>query len=174
MKNLSLNEYTLWLESESEKYTRLKNIIVDFSTEAQSPLFEPHVTLLGGISIAMTVEKIIEKMKTLTEKKRTITLSLTATHSSDSYYQSIFLECKKTKVLASLNHKAQKLFSQTGEYNPHLSLLYSNISQTKKNLLLKKISHKIVLPLNFVVDKISLWKALGLAERWQKIYDIFW
>ena len=169
--NKPLKEYSLWLEPKGKEYDELKNIIVDFSVETQSPLFDPHVTLLGGIT--MPVEKIMEKMKILIERKRTITLSLTAIDSTDLYYKSVFLECEKTNELMELNHEAQKLFAQAQEYNPHLSLLYSNISQIKKDLLLEKISHELVLPLSFRANSLSLWKAFGRADEWQRVYDLF-
>ena len=171
MSTRSLHEYSLWLEPKGEKYDQLKNIIVDLSIATRSPLFDPHLTLLGGIT--MPVEKIIEKIKILAERSRAITLSLIATHSGDFYYKSIFLECEKTESLMNLNKEAQKIFSQPFEYNPHLSLLYSDVSQTKKDMLIEKINRKLILPLNFVVDTISLWEAFGPADKWQKIYNVF-
>ena len=164
-----MNEYSLWLEPKGEEYKQLKNVIIGLSTETQSPAFDPHVTLLGGIT--MPIEEITKKMKILMQGGKPITLSFITVQSSKSYYKSIFLKCKKTRELMDLNYKAQKIFSISLEYHPHLSLLYSDAPKIIKEKFLEEIGYSPILSLNFRADSISLWHARGTADQWQKITE---
>ena len=53
-----------------------------------------------------------------------------------------------------------------------LSLSYMIMSRCEKDLLLKKVKNKLALPMNFLVNSMSLYKAFGTADQWQKIYEV--
>ena len=69
--------YTLWLIPDNNTYNKLSDLIVGLSSLHDTPQFEPHVTLLGGIVDPLDIA--IEKTEKLAKQLAPISASLTRT-----------------------------------------------------------------------------------------------
>lgn len=169
-KDYSLHEYTLWLEPEGEAHDMLQKKIAELSKEMGTPLYKPHVTLLGDFG--EDIEKIRENMKTLAQNQAPFKIAFSSIETNQDYYHSITLRCAENAELKKLNAKAQKLFLQSKKYAPHTSLLYGDVPEALKKKMLAKIISEPLSRYSFEACSISLWRAFGTADKWKKIVKI--
>lgn len=69
--------YSVWMTPSDDKDTfqKLKNTISHFSSTYDTPTFEPHVTLIGGIS-GLTQDQAIDTCKNLSNSIKVINFTL--------------------------------------------------------------------------------------------------
>lgn len=122
--------YSLWLVPDrgSEAYRRFDEVICELAAAwDDAPEFEPHVTILGGISEDQ--DTVLETTETLIQDQQPLELTFTAVQCSTTRYQCIFALIKPTLELLSLHQTAVQQFDILPEmYVPHLSLVYGDMS----------------------------------------------
>lgn len=159
--------YSLWLEPSGQTAYKLQERIKNLSEKYGTPLFSPHVTLLGGVSATET--KMIPIANTLVSSVEPFELELTKAGYLDTFYQSLFIHVKETNQLKSLRQNACRLFDiEDEEYMPHLSLLYGNLSQKQKENILNNIGREFYI--RFSVEKIVLMQTDGTPDKWRKVH----
>ncbi len=163
-----LDEYSIWLKPTSESFLKLKNLIGKIAEETDSPVFEPHVTLVGGIKNDQ--ESVLNILRSIRPYTIPLYLTLDSVGISDSYYKSLFLHCTNSEPLNELRKTYAEAFSSTGIFEPHLSLLYSNLSADIKEKIIEKYSITQILPLSIEIQDLELWHAHGTPDLWRKIY----
>lgn len=159
--------YSLWLEPSGQISFKLQERIKKLSKEHDTPLFSPHVTLLGGVKSTET--EMIPLTNTLASYVEPFELELTKAGYLDTFYQSLFIHVKETDELKKLRKNACRLYDiEDDGYMPHLSLLYGNFSQKKKEEILNMIGREFYI--RFPVEKISLMQTDGKPDKWQKVH----
>lgn len=159
--------YSLWLEPSGQIAYKLQERIKSLSEKYGTPLFSPHVTLLGGVSATET--KMIPIANTLVSSVEPFELELTKAGYLDTFYQALFIHVKETNQLTSLRRNACRLFDiENEEYMPHLSLLYGNLSQKQKEKILNNIGREFYI--RFPVEKIVLMQTDGTPDKWRKVH----
>lgn len=167
MKELAT--YSLWLEPTGDIAYKLQERIKKLSKEYDTPLFSPHVTLLGGLNSSQT--EAISLVDTLAASVKPFELKLTKAGYRDQFYQSLFAHVEETHQLKELRKTACRLFniSNSEEYIPHLSLLYGDLSQKKKERILNIIGREFYI--HFPVKGIMLMQTDGLPENWRRVHS---
>lgn len=162
-------KHALWLRPFGKPSFRLKELIHKLSKQFDTPLFEPHITLLSGLRQNET--ELIQLADTLAKSLDPFTIELTKTGCHDHYYQSVFVRVKKTQEFVEAQQIAEQLFdcSTDEKYFPHLSLLYGNISQNKKNRALNMMDRDF--NISFPVHSILLLRSEGSVKEWEKIHS---
>ena len=157
--------YALWLMPDETNHKALSKLIRQLSEQYHSPLFEPHITLLGKISGDETVLK--DSVQTLATQLSCIQISAGRPGTENTFYKRLFLETEPSEQLDHANQLAGKAFKLEGEYtwSPHLSLLYSNQSIRDKDL-----SHYG--GFNLKLNSLQLISAFGLPEDWRVLMSI--
>jgi 2'-5' RNA ligase len=159
--------YSLWLEPSGEIAYKLQERIKKLSKENGTPLFSPHVTLLGGIESTET--EMIPLTDTLSSYIEPFELELTKAGYLDTFYQSLFIHVKETTQLKELRRNACRLFNiEEEEYMPHLSLLYGDLSQKQKEKILNMIGREFYI--RFPVKKMVLMHTEGEPDKWRKVH----
>ena len=85
MKNL----YSLWITPPIKINGPLQKVITDLSAKYGSPEFEPHITLLGNISLDL--EPLKQKVGLLVSKLKPFPISFSEVSFSTTYFQSVFV-----------------------------------------------------------------------------------
>lgn len=161
--------YSLWLIPAGNVYKKLFNIINYLVKRYNSPIFEPHVTLLGGIS--GPEEKVLKKTEKLAFLIKPFKVKLTKISSEQYYLRALFVKAKGTSELLRANEMARKIFRVKSEqkYMPHLSLMYGSFPKPNKQKMIKEINEDLALQFEFT--SIHLFKTEGKVNKWHKIKE---
>lgn len=161
-------KHALWLRPFGDAAFELKQRIKDLSEHFNTPVFEPHITLLSGLRRGET--GLIQLTDTLAGSLSPFTVELSEIGYRDHYYQSLFIHVKKTPAFINAQDTAEKLFGcETDEtYMPHVSLMYGNIDVNEKNRVLNKMDRLVYL--QFPVHSLLLIRTEGEVKDWKKIH----
>ena len=161
--------YSLWLMPTGEVYNKFSDLIRRLAMEYSSPIFEPHVTLLG--ELMQSEEDIIRKTGQLAEGKEPFPVTLTTIDYQDFYFRALFVKVEETEPLILLHNRTKEVFGMQNiqVYMPHLSLLYGNFPQTAKERIIEGIGRNH--PAQFTVNNIHLFKTGKQVNTWYKVKE---
>ena len=89
-------------------YEKLSKLIIDLSTTHDTPKFEPHVTLLSGITDSRSLA--IQNAEKLANSSSPITATLTRIEFLELYYRCLFFCANKSSELMSVRTQAEDMF----------------------------------------------------------------
>ena len=152
---------------EGHSATRLKGIIEDLGARFKSPLFEPHITLLG--QAAGSKEEVLGKTAALAKSLTAFELNSNGLGFLDRYFQALFVKIKEAPGLMDANRIACQIFEREPAlpYMPHLSLAYGDFDVREKERAIAGISDGT--NFSFIADKIHLYATEGDPEDWHPI-----
>lgn len=157
--------FSLWLEPSGQIAFKLQERIKKLSKKHGTPLFSPHVTLFGGVESTGT--EMVPLTDTLASYVKSFELELTKAGYLDTFYQSLFIHVKETDELKKLRKNACRLYGTEDDgYMPHLSLLYGDLPQKKKEEILNIVGREFYI--RFPVNKLSLMQTDGKPDKWNK------
>jgi 2'-5' RNA ligase len=161
------NTYSLWLVPAERLYDRLYSLIQQLSRPYNTPEFEPHVTLLGGLT--GDLETIILKSATLASTMKYFNATLAALDHREEFYRCLFAHLEHTEAIMQANARARQVFGDVGKesYMPHLSLMYGSVNTRIKQKIIQTISTEI--HGTFTVEQFHLYSTTGLPDRWFRI-----
>ncbi len=156
--------YSVWLQPSGEVRAELAGIISRLSREHSTPLFEPHVTLIGELE--GQEQDLLSQTEQLARQLRPFVVQLGDVGCLDEFYRSMFIYVKKTEPVMTANAKARLVFRRESdaEYMPHLSLLYANMPQAIKETLVAQIGKTF--RQTFSVDRLHLVSTYGDTKDW--------
>jgi 2'-5' RNA ligase len=145
---------------------RLAELIRRLALQNGTPLFPPHVTLLG--SLREPEKRILETAEHLAQNSCPFPLKLSAPEGQEEFYRTLYLPAGSTRELESLHEQACRCFQRlnVSRFFPHLSLLYGSLDRpTKKNLISEiTLQH----PRCIQVEQLEVYATEGPVENWQK------
>lgn len=159
-------QYSIWLMPSGEVFSKFRNIISELALEQASPLFEPHVTLLGGIE--GNKEDMISKTFRLANFLQPVEIKLGEVAYLDEYFRSLFVKAE-SKALDGAHAMAQKIFGVKQKYEPHMSLMYGDFLPGKKKEIMKRIGSRF--DDKFVAESLKLFLTSGEVEYWKNIKE---
>ena len=145
----------------------LADTIYSLSHEFSSPLFPPHITLLGELS--GSEEVLVERSQAVARQIEPFSVELTTIAYLDMYYRALFLQVRQTHSLMNANQIARQAFGiQNDEpYMPHLSLLYGNFPSRAKESIIERLGPR--LSCAFEVARIHLHSTYGDTSTWEEL-----
>ncbi|MFH5832600.1 2'-5' RNA ligase family protein [Halalkalibaculum sp. DA3122] len=161
--------YSLWLRPFGDIAYSLHERIKKLSAQHDTPVFEPHVTLLGGLAAGETA--LTQLTDTLASSLHPFEILLTRAGYTDSFYQSLFVHAEKSEELVKARRNAERLFDvhPEEEFMPHLSLLYGNLTRREKERILNVMGREF--HTRFPVHNLLLIETTGKPESWKKIHS---
>lgn len=161
-------KYSLWLEPSGEIAFKLQERIKKLSKEHGTPLFSPHVTLLGGVNSSET--ELVPLANTLASSVEPFELKLTKAGYHNNFYQSLFIHVEQSNQLKELRNNACRLFDcgNREDFMPHLSLLYGELSQKQKERILNMVGREFFI--RFPVKNIMVMQTEGTPDQWRKVH----
>ena len=162
---MAIVKYSIWIIPPEPIFSQLSRIINETSYKYNSPVFEPHLTILGNIDhelgeIKQTVEKIVSDLDDLN-------LSFGPVSFSTTYFQSVLIRINSTAKLMQLHFDIKKLLKNENiVYMPHISLMYGNHDMETR----EKIALGINLRLNpFISKQIVIIPEKPEPEDWKPV-----
>lgn len=161
--------YSIWLIPKGDSYKKFSSFINRLSKQYSSPVFVPHVTLIGGLY--GKEESIIKKTAKLALLIKPFKIQLTKISAEQYYLKALFVKAKRTNELIGANKMARKIFRVKSEqkYMPHLSLIYGNFPKSTKNIMIKNINEDLALQFEFT--SVHLFETEGKVNEWHQIKE---
>lgn len=161
------NELSVWLVPLGDVCDQLAHLIMQLSQEYASPLFPPHVTLLGGLSGAE--QDIIARARQLAAQIEPFQAQLGSVDYLDNYHRALFVRLQETGPLLAANRTAREIYNCHNEprYMPHLSLLYGHFAPSVKQDIIARIGNRF--DLCFQATRIELHSTLGDTKDWYSL-----
>jgi len=161
------SSYYLWLMPEKETYNEFQTIIQDLSKAYGTPRFEPHVTLVSGLSGPDHL--LIEKIDAFALGKHKLSVTTKDIDYRRGFFTSLLLNIQKTPEIDRLNAQARKHLTPFGQgpYHPHLSVLYGDITSEEQKRIIAGLNcaGQTILfnSLKLVVGHadVSQWRVIG-------------
>jgi 2'-5' RNA ligase len=167
--------YSVWLVPDrgSEAYHQLEEAIEEYAQlDEDAPEFEPHITVVGGISGSESV--LEEGVRSLAEGQDVFDVEFAGVQCSTTRHQCVFLLVEPTAEVLFLHQEAVEVFDvDDGMYVPHLSLIYSDMDVEERLDLVESIDTS-VFPSTVQIGELVLVKTTGPASEWETVarYDL--
>lgn len=159
--------YALWLRPFGNIAFSLEQRIQKLAKQYNTSVFEPHVTLLGGLRGHQ--EKMISLTKTLASSLTPFDIVLTRAGSSDEFFRALFVYVQDTPELMRARELAEELFETDDQpFNPHLSLLYGTLDRQTRERILNTMGREY--HIRFRVKSLILVETGNQPEKWKKIH----
>ena len=159
---------SIWLIPAPEDAQYLQAIINNLAATYQAPAFDSHCTLYSPTDLpAAEVKQILERsgknMKSFYVKKATIS-------HTENIWKTIFIELLRSPELEQLQQAVISQFpnGQPYEFLPHISLLYKEMSDKKKEDIIRNLQVKN----SFKMDKIAAVRTGPNVDNWATVVEI--
>ncbi|KAL6282538.1 hypothetical protein ACE6H2_013467 [Prunus campanulata] len=150
------NVYSVWALPPDDVALRLKKLMQGLRDEFSGPEFEPHITVVGAISL--TPEDALNKFKS-------------ASRGLKAY------DAKVDRVVETSAHCCGHFgFNSSTPYMPHMSILYADLTEEEKKKAQEKAKSldESIGSLSFLVTRLALYKTdTGdkTLKSWEKIAE---
>ncbi|XP_058196416.1 cyclic phosphodiesterase-like [Rhododendron vialii] len=165
--------YSVFAIPPEDVTARLKKLMAGLRLEFGGPEFEPHVTVVGPVSL--TEDDAIDKFHAACQGVRAYTATVEKVATGTFFYQCVFLLLHPTPQVAEASSHCTGYFGYKSStpYMPHLSILYGDLSddekkktQEKANILDENIGN-----LSFQISSLALYETD--TEDWKKIAEFY-
>jgi len=155
--------FSLWLLLPREAHARFQAIIARLSAQLGTPAFEPHITLLGGLSGAE--EDLRQRTRVLACAIKPFEARLLKVAWLDDYYRCLFVEVAPSRALHDAHEAARQVFNQRSNagFYPHLSLVYGNLEEKEKTTILNEIGSRFDESIR--IEQLALYDTGGPVWR---------
>lgn len=154
--------YSLWIVPTGQTNVKSVNLVKKLASENQSPIFHPHITLLGDF--LYIEQEAIEKTKELVSGQKPFTIKLNEIGYEDFHFRTLFVRAEESVPLLALHNRAKEIFQKqdTPSYIPHLSILYGIYPTRLKEEIIKEIGKNQLA--QFKVASVHLVKGGEVAD----------
>ena len=170
----SKSRYSIWLmPAEENVFGELQSTINSISSRYSTPSFEPHVTLIAGIS--GIEDTVIESTHYLASRIDRSMVELGSIGRSREYFRSLFVRVQKNMEIEMAADLAKEVFERyyTREYTPHLSFMYADMQDSQKDKIIEEYGLvQLVRRLGaFTIGKLSLYYTYGRVDDWHRVRE---
>ncbi|MEX0685435.1 MAG: 2'-5' RNA ligase family protein [Balneolales bacterium] len=160
---------SLWLKPIGTVYDELSMLINELAREHGSPRFEPHVTLISGLN--SPIDHILNKIDKMSMPNNSVEIQLGKIGYKNNRFQSFFAHVENEDIF-SLREQCKKAIGHQDieEFMPHLSLMYHEMPEKKKEALSKRLGD--TLDMKFTATQIHVISTNGEPEEWKEIAAI--
>jgi len=143
---------------------QLLSLIVRLSHEHSTQKFEPHITLIGELSLPKATA--IAMTREIALQIEPFDVKLNEVEHDDRYFRCVFIKADKTPELMRANSVARAVFGQeeNEEYMPHLSLVYGNFDSQMRKRVIRSTGNKMKIV--FPAREICLYYTGGRPAGW--------
>lgn len=163
--------FSIWIIPEQEYYDYLVEIIEQISCKYIAPYFEPHVSIYTGI---YTNEDDIENIALKCASSDLISLHIKMVSYTENIFKSLYIDFDNNFKLERISQAINRELKYPMHYSlqPHLSLMYKEMSPLDKEEIIKQIGlnityvkfnrFRIITPTNTTQGwtDISKWKTI--------------
>ena len=166
-------DHALWLvpPRRGALSRKLRGLIEDLAGRFGTPVFAPHVTLLGGLSGASTA--LSGGAERMARRLEPCEVRLGEIVSRDAYFRRLVSVTAPTDALLAARELAAAAFRLPAEpYWPHLSLAYGDLDPVQTASLLAAAVAAGVSGQRFAASTLELWRTEGPVGRWRCVASL--
>ena len=161
--------YALWLAPAEPMFSLLAGQIARLARECSTSQFDPHVTLLGGITLSE--EEALARSAALALGLRRFRVELGDMGYSDEYFRCLFVNVLPRESILNARQAVCEAFGirNDGPYTPHISLVYGKLPLETRERIASGLE-----PLpgrQFDVSSLALWQVRGSPQEWKLIKE---
>ncbi len=166
-------DHALVLALDDDAARTISGFIRMLSKKYGSPVFEPHVTLLGGISRERAgADALAECARRLAECS-TLPINFVGAGLSDLPLRPLFFYVARTRRLLHLRSRAEELLALPGpplsNYTAHLPLACGAYPRETLGEMLASISPLDFRELAATAVAIEVWETGGMIDEWKRL-----
>lgn len=123
--------HSFWLVPASREQKFFDTVIRDVAVRYDAPIFEPHLTLCDGGSDEDAARQVLSHV----QARASYALEIKSIEASARFTKTLFVRFRLSEELNQLRQSigAALGLPEAADFDPHLSLLYKEISEEKKN-----------------------------------------
>ena len=161
---------SLWLIPSGAIRHELRERIEALARRFATPAFEPHVTLVGGVSVSEALAR--EAAASVARGTRAFPLLFVSTAHSEDYFRCIVLEADLSSTLAAAHKAALTALGVTSAppFHPHLSLVYGSLLANTRTTVCAELAS--LCPLSCDAGSIEVAETDGAVESWRTVQSI--
>lgn len=139
-----MSEHSIWLRPAHDDLVLLKKIVQDLSQRFNSPVFEPHLTLVPDMR--RSAEELLPQVISLALGCKPLELLIDDVTGSEAYFRSFYAALEKAPAVMRLKRDSLEISNEASlqSFVPHVSLAYgikdSALKQTEILRLAKELS----------------------------------
>lgn len=134
--------FSVWLVPQKDDEEELTNTVNNLATEHSSPIFNPHLTLIGDVSVSYENLKSAVDETALNQSE--FTVKSAGLNQSEAFFKTVFIEFEINETLKNLfqtlSQKTDKRSIDT--FKPHISLMYKLMPEEEKRKIIQSLSVK--------------------------------
>jgi 2'-5' RNA ligase len=161
---------SLWLMPEGPVHETLVGRIEHLAERLATARFEPHVTLLPGVSGPEA--DVVDGARALAAELAPLALEPSEVGGADAHFRCLFFRIRATEALRAAHTRAARRFGREPDpsFDPHLSLVYGTLDTRVKAELSRELAEGI--PASFEVRRLHVWRTEGVVREWRKLDSI--
>ncbi len=161
---------SIWLLPSKDIISILNPIISRLSQKYGSPLFEPHITLCKKIKLK---NNSVDVFKKTFRDSNEFEVDVNGINQYSEYFKCVFLSLNMSENFKDFQRKSTSVFkSEINESNPHISLIYANISEDERQKLVDSLSEELKDLKKIRVKKLKLYLTQGSIYSWRELASI--
>jgi 2'-5' RNA ligase len=164
------SRFSLWLVPDGAAAEAYQTVIDRLAREHGGPVFPPHLTLFGSVSIDES--EAIARARDLAESVAPFNIEVDGIDVDTTYYQSLFATVRPTDALLAVRQAAERaLDAPPGEsYRPHVSLLYGFYPDVVKQAIVQDLRRS--LPPSFVTRTLLVNQSGDTVADWRTALQV--
>jgi len=157
--------YCIWLTFDSSE---LSEIIRKLAQKYNSPVFQPHCTLIGKTDASLPIMK--SALVNLLSNHKLFEVHPVKIGYTDYLWRALYIELKENQILTKWHKHICNLLTinYDKDFLPHISLMYNSVSLREK----KKISGKIKLESVCKIQSIQIVDCGGTVDTWRTVFEL--
>ncbi|XVF40250.1 hypothetical protein PTKIN_Ptkin01aG0097000 [Pterospermum kingtungense] len=168
--------YSVWALPPEDVTARVKKVMAGLRSEFCGPEFEPHVTVVGAISL--TADDALASFRSACDGLKAYNATVDRVATGTFFYQCVFLllHPKPEVVEASKHCTGHFGYKSSTPYMPHLSLLYADLTEEEKKKAQEKanVLDESIGSLCFQISRLALYKTDTedkTLKSWEKVAE---
>ncbi|KAD3068843.1 hypothetical protein E3N88_36723 [Mikania micrantha] len=169
--------YSVWAIPPDDVSERVKKLMVGLRSEFGGPEFEPHVTVVGAISL--TEDEARDKLKKACEGLKSYNATVEKVATGTFFYQCVFLLLNPTTEVMETGAHCWSHFGYRSStpYMPHLSILYADLTEEEKKRAQEKANalDEGIKSIKFRIARLALYKTDTqdkTLKSWEKVTEV--
>jgi len=138
-----MSDHSIWLRPAHDDLIFLENIVSDLAGRFNSPIFEPHATLVPDMK--RSAEDLLPQVLSLAIGRKPLELMIEDVTGSGAYFRSFYAALEKAPALMRLKQDSLGISSEASlqSFMPHVSLAYGVEETTLKQMEIDRLKKEL-------------------------------
>ncbi|MBC8719246.1 2'-5' RNA ligase family protein [Ochrobactrum sp. Marseille-Q0166] len=138
-----MSDHSIWLRPAQDDLVFLEKIVRDLSERFNSPVFEPHITLVPDMK--RSAEELLPQAISLAIGRKPLELLIENVTGSEAYFRSFYAALEKAPALMRLKQDTLEISGDASlqSFMPHVSLAYGVDDSTLKHAEIQRLAKEL-------------------------------